>query len=128
MIDCLKNVQEPHRITYTHYKGSWDFGVTPRKRSETCSSFLLHFFLLSKTRKKKDHFCSYFFFLLNKKHKIFSVLWNPTVPPYFFLWLALSSFDEATVPKESTIFFQARFKGQGWIGRAMVGGKLCGLH
>lgn len=86
-------------------------GVTPRKRSETSWSFLLHFFLLSKTRgKKKDHFCSYFFFLLNKKHKIFSVLWNPTVPSYFpFLWLALSGFDEAMVPKENTIFFPSAF-------------------
>lgn len=41
---------------------------------------------------------------------------------YFpFLWLALSGFDEAMVPKENTIFFQARFKGQGWIDRAMGG-------
>lgn len=42
------------------------------------------------------------------------------MPSYFpFLWLALSGFDEAMVPKENTIFFQARFKGQGWIDRAI---------
>lgn len=29
------------------------------------------------------------------------------------LWPGLSGFDEAMVPKESTIFFPARFKGQG---------------
>lgn len=44
------------------------------------------------------------------------------------LWLGLSGFDEAMVPKESTILFPARFKGQGrrdrghgWVA------KLCGF-
>lgn len=73
MIDCPKSWQEPHRITYTNYKGSWDFGVRHPENGVKPAYPLYQIFFTKQNKKKERKKKTIFalnYFLLNKKQKI----------------------------------------------------------